>query len=82
MPTRTTTTQLTLTEYAVLFSAVALPLTYIPIFLVANDRTYMREFTNGRVANVLGLFYLVVIMVVALSAALVAPTATPVGVPR
>ena len=57
-----------LTEYAVIFSAVALPLTYIPIFLVANDRTYMREFTNGRVANVLGLFYLVVIMVVALSA--------------
>ena len=28
-----------LTEYAVIFSAVALPLTYIPIFLVANDRT-------------------------------------------
>jgi len=57
-----------LTESAVIFSAVALPLTSIPIFLVANDRTYMREFTNGRVANVLGLFYLVVIMVVALSA--------------
>jgi Mn2+/Fe2+ NRAMP family transporter len=57
-----------LTEYAVIFSAVALPLTYIPIFLVANDRTYMREYTNGRLANVLGLVYLVVIMVIALSA--------------
>jgi manganese transport protein len=57
-----------LTEYAVIFSAVALPLTYIPIFLVANDRTYMREFTNGRLANVLGLVYLVIIMVVALTA--------------
>ena len=30
-----------LTEYAVIFSAVALPLTYIPILLVANDRRYM-----------------------------------------
>src|SRR4051812_28783865 len=57
-----------LTEYAVIFSAVALPLTYIPIFLVANDRSYMREYTNGRLRNVLGLVYLVVIMVIALTA--------------
>jgi len=57
-----------LTEYAVIFSAVALPLTYIPILLVANDRSYMREYTNGRLANILGLIYLVVILVVSLSA--------------
>jgi manganese transport protein len=57
-----------LTEYAVIFSAVALPLTYIPILLVANDRSYMREYVNGRLANVLGLFYLVVIVIVALTA--------------
>jgi Mn2+/Fe2+ NRAMP family transporter len=57
-----------LTEYAVIFSAVALPLTYIPILLVANDRTYMREYVNGRLANVLGLFYLVVIVLIALTA--------------
>ena len=44
-----------LTEYAVIFSAVALPLTYIPILLVANDRAYMRQYVNGRLANVLGL---------------------------
>ena len=30
-----------LTEYSVIFSVVALPLTYLPILLVANDRTYM-----------------------------------------
>ena len=30
-----------LTEYAVIFSVVALPLTYVPILLVANDRSYM-----------------------------------------
>jgi manganese transport protein len=57
-----------LTEYAVIFSAVALPLTYIPILLVANDRSYMREYTNGKLANILGLIYLVVILVVAVSA--------------
>jgi manganese transport protein len=57
-----------LTEYAVIFSAVALPLTYIPILLVANDREYMRSHVNGRVANVLGVAYLLLIIVVAVSA--------------
>ena len=32
-----------LTEYSVIFSVVALPLTYLPILLVANDRTYMGD---------------------------------------
>jgi Mn2+/Fe2+ NRAMP family transporter len=57
-----------LTEYAVIFSVVALPLTYIPILLVANDRTYMGRYRNRRLANAFGLLYLVVIMVVALTA--------------
>jgi Mn2+/Fe2+ NRAMP family transporter len=57
-----------LTEYAVIFSVVALPLTYIPILLVANDESYMGRYRNGRLANGLGLVYLVVIMVVALTA--------------
>jgi len=57
-----------LTEYAVIFSAVALPLTYLPILLVANDESYMGRYRNGRVSNALGVVYLVIIMVVALSA--------------
>jgi manganese transport protein len=57
-----------LTEYAVIFSVVALPLTYVPILLVANDDAYMGRYGNGRLANVLGLVYLVVIVIVALSA--------------
>jgi manganese transport protein len=57
-----------LTEYAVIFSVVALPLTYIPILLVANDRAYMGRYVNGRLANAFGLFYLVVIMAVAVTA--------------
>jgi manganese transport protein len=57
-----------LTEYAVIFSVVALPLTYLPILLVANDRAYMGTYVNGRVANVLGVIYLVVIVVISLTA--------------
>ena len=57
-----------LTEYAVIFSVVALPLTYVPILLVANDKAYMGRYGNGRLANALGLVYLVVLAVVALTA--------------
>jgi Mn2+/Fe2+ NRAMP family transporter len=57
-----------LTEFAVIFSVVALPLTYIPILLVANDKIYMGRYANGRLANVLGLIYLVIILFVSLTA--------------
>jgi manganese transport protein len=57
-----------LTEYAVIFSVVALPLTYLPILLVANDRAYMGKYANGWVSNVLGVVYLVIILAVSLSA--------------
>lgn len=57
-----------LTEYSVIFSVVALPLTYLPILLVANDRTYMGAHVNGRVANLLGVFYFVVIIAIAVAA--------------
>jgi manganese transport protein len=58
----------TLTEYAVIFSVVALPLTYLPILLVANDTAYMGPYRNGRFANILGFVYLVVIVLVAIAA--------------
>jgi manganese transport protein len=57
-----------LTEYSVIFSVVALPLTYLPILLVANDRTYMGSKVNGRLANTLGVFYFFVILVIAVAA--------------
>jgi len=56
------------TEYSVIFSVVALPATYVPILLVANDRAYMGNYANGRIANVFGIFYLAVILVVAVAA--------------
>lgn len=56
------------TEYSVIFSVVALPLTYLPTLLVANDRAYMGRHANGKLANTLGFAYLVVISVCALAA--------------
>ena len=56
------------TEMSVVFSAVALPLTYFPILVVANDPNYLGEHTNGRLANTLGVVYLVVVVVASLAA--------------
>jgi manganese transport protein len=56
------------TEFSVIFSAVALPLTYLPILLVANDRAYMGSYANGKLGNVFGVVYLFVILVIAVAA--------------
>lgn len=56
------------TEYSVVFSAIALPLTYLPILIVANDPGYMGGRTNGTALNVAASIYLVVILVAALAA--------------
>jgi Mn2+/Fe2+ NRAMP family transporter len=56
------------TEYSVVFSAIALPLTYLPILIVANDPQYMGEHVNGRVVNVVGMVFLVIILVASIAA--------------
>jgi len=57
-----------ITEYSVIFSVVALPLTFLPILLVANDPTYMGRHRNGRFSNVLGVLYFILILAIAVSA--------------
>jgi Mn2+/Fe2+ NRAMP family transporter len=64
----TTVDPIKVTEYSIVFSAVALPLTYFPILVVANDPTYMGDKVNSRLSNALGSLYLVVIVVVAAAA--------------
>jgi Mn2+/Fe2+ NRAMP family transporter len=64
----TTIDPIQLTEYTLLFSAVALPLTYLPILVVANDRGYLGRRVNGPVANALGLTYLVIVLAAAAAA--------------
>ncbi|OBK73268.1 NRAMP family divalent metal transporter [Mycobacterium sp. 1274761.0] len=56
------------TEYSVVFSAIALPLTYLPILIVANDSQYMGDQTNGKVTNMLASVYLVIILAASLTA--------------
>jgi Mn2+/Fe2+ NRAMP family transporter len=54
------------TEYSIVLSAAALPLTYFPILVIANDPAYMGEHTNGRVLNTIATGFLVLLAIVAL----------------
>jgi Mn2+/Fe2+ NRAMP family transporter len=64
----TTADPIVVTEISVVFSAVALPLTYFPILVVANDSDYMGDRVNGRTANVLGSVFLVLVVIAAIAA--------------
>jgi Mn2+/Fe2+ NRAMP family transporter len=57
-----------ITEYSVVFSAIALPLTCLPILIVANDPGYMGKYVNGRCTNLLASVYLVIILVASIAA--------------
>ena len=52
------------TEYSIVLSAAALPLTYFPILMVANDPDYMGDLVNGPFGNTSATFYLVMLLVV------------------
>jgi manganese transport protein len=57
-----------LVEFAILFSILVLPLTYLPLLLLAGDKKYMGEHVNGRLARTLGWFYFAVIVAAAVAA--------------
>jgi Mn2+/Fe2+ NRAMP family transporter len=57
-----------LVEFAVLFSILVLPLTYLPLLVLAGDKTYMREYANGPIAKVLGWLYFAIITGAAIAA--------------
>lgn len=57
-----------ITEYSVVFSVVALPLTYLPILLIGGDPSFMGEHANGRISATLGWVYFGVIVILALAA--------------
>jgi Mn2+/Fe2+ NRAMP family transporter len=64
----TTVDPIKVTEYSIVFSAVALPLTYFPILVIANDRDYMGDKANSRFTNALGTVYLVLLVCVSVAA--------------
>jgi len=57
-----------LVEYAVLFSILVLPLTYLPLMLLANDKKYMGQYVNGRLAKSLGWLFFAIITAAATAA--------------
>jgi Mn2+/Fe2+ NRAMP family transporter len=59
---------MTLVEYAILFSILVLPLTYLPLMLLASDKQYMGEYANGPLAKTLGWIYFAVITAAAVAA--------------
>ncbi|TDB70506.1 NRAMP family divalent metal transporter [Micromonospora sp. KC723] len=75
----TTVDPVRLTEHMLVASAVALPLTYLPILIVANDRTYLGDRVNGRTANLLGAVFLMVIVAASVAAI---PLAVTTGMGR
>ncbi|WP_433287345.1 NRAMP family divalent metal transporter [Micromonospora sp. CA-244673] len=57
-----------LTEYMLVLSAVVLPLTYLPILVVANDRIYLGDRVNGWWTNLLGALFLLLIVAASVAA--------------
>jgi manganese transport protein len=63
----TTLDPVLVTEYSIVLSAAALPLTYAPILVVANDPGYMGDKVNSPVSNLLASIYLVILLGVAVA---------------
>jgi Mn2+/Fe2+ NRAMP family transporter len=59
---------MTLVEFAILFSILVLPLTYLPLLLLAGDKKYMGQHVNGPLAKTLGWLYFAVISLAAIAA--------------
>jgi Mn2+/Fe2+ NRAMP family transporter len=55
-------------EYSIVFSVIILPFTYFPLLVIAGDVRVLGEHANGRVANVLGWIFLVLVCIAALAA--------------
>jgi Mn2+/Fe2+ NRAMP family transporter len=62
----TTIDPITVTIVAVVLGAAAVPLTYFPILVIANDRGYMGKWVNKRLANTLGVGFMALMVIVSL----------------
>jgi Mn2+/Fe2+ NRAMP family transporter len=63
----TTIDPIKVTEYSIVLAAAALPLTYFPILVVANDPDYMGDKTNSKFGNLIAFFYLILLIIVAVA---------------
>lgn len=60
----TTIDPITVTIVAVVLGAAAIPLTYFPVLIVANDARYMGRWVNRRWVNAAGSLFLLIMVVV------------------
>ncbi|MFD2417140.1 NRAMP family divalent metal transporter [Amycolatopsis pigmentata] len=58
----------TVTLFSVVLGAAAIPLTYFPLLVVANDREYLGKYVNKRWQNGLAMLVLVVMLMVSVAA--------------
>jgi Mn2+/Fe2+ NRAMP family transporter len=63
----TTLDPVKVTEFSIVFAAAALPLTYLPVLIVANDPTYMGTKVNSKLTNAIGSAYLVLLLGVSIA---------------
>jgi Mn2+/Fe2+ NRAMP family transporter len=63
----TTVDPVTITIVSVVLGAAAVPLTYFPVLMVANDREYMGRHVNRRLSNTLGVVFLVIMIVTSIA---------------
>jgi Mn2+/Fe2+ NRAMP family transporter len=63
----TTVDPVTVTIIAVVMGAAAVPLTYFPVLIVANDRDYMGDKVNRALSNTLGTIFLVIMLITTLA---------------
>lgn len=59
---------MSLVSYAVVFSIVVLPLTYLPLMLLADDRKYMGRYANKWLAKGLGWLFFAIVTATAIAA--------------
>jgi Mn2+/Fe2+ NRAMP family transporter len=59
---------MSLVQYSVLFSIIVLPLTYFPLMLLANDRSYMGAYANKWLAKTLGWLFFAIVTAAAIAA--------------
>ena len=57
-----------LVNYSIVLSIVVLPLSYLPLMLLANDKGYMGAYANKRLAKGLGWFYFIIVAAAAIAA--------------
>ncbi|WP_435155191.1 NRAMP family divalent metal transporter [Amycolatopsis sacchari] len=64
----TTIDPITVTIVSVVLGGAAIPLTYLPLLVVANDREYLGRYVNKRWQNALAMLALLVMVVVSVAA--------------